>query len=644
MSALSIQPVFPIFTDIDGQPLEDGYIWIGQANLDPQTNPISVFFDAALTIPAAQPIRTLSGYPARAGSPGRLYVNSDYSIRVMNKNGTLVYSAPAATERLSSNLVTFIQAGAGAVQRTIQARERDTVHVTDFIPPGTNTSTTPCQSYFQAAIDSITGGTVFIPKGVYLITAPILIKTGVALEGEGDNSQLLVNTDIEVIYSDRSTLSSTIFRAEFCNFFINKTVTGPTANYDIHLYNPNICYFDKVRVKSGHDDNVFSQTNKGGIWLDCSAFDGGSATAFMNYVKDCWIQNNSLYLRDITDTEIDGGFYWGHTREFTIRIQGGGAIGISNIAGLIASQYKGGVWLDSTGSAKPLTMIRIQNNFWDGSYNIVRTGYGIYSDRGANMVNVVNNTFWACEKHQIYAIDPIGWTITGNGFFKGNDLDDSQDDIRIESVGFPASRNTVTANAFFNDVAKINKGYAINEVNNGGGAPASNNYTGNTVLTTAAYLNPPIRIIGDSQAVVNTGDFLVPNRLGRRTLFGITGPGTDAWCGISASVAQLVAANGTLDLEINSGLYFGAPIGFVGHLYLSTTRENAPGQSSKHIYTVLVRDGTDAVFTSVASQNGTIGAAGFTLSMASNGVIRFTDTSGQQVAVSLTFFGTRSLN
>jgi hypothetical protein len=107
MSALSIQPVYPIFTDIDGQPLEDGFVWIGQANLDPQVNPINVYWDAALTIPAGQPIRTLGGYPSNSGTPARLYVNSDYSIRVMNKNGSTVYSASAATERLS-NVVTTI--------------------------------------------------------------------------------------------------------------------------------------------------------------------------------------------------------------------------------------------------------------------------------------------------------------------------------------------------------------------------------------------------------------------------------------------------------------------------------------------------------------------------------------------------------
>lgn len=110
MSALSIQPTFPIFTETDGQPLENGYIWIGTANLDPQVNPINVYWDAALTISAPQPIRTLNGYPSRNGTPARLYVNSDYSIRVQNSKGSMVYSAPEATERYG-NVITLTDMG-----------------------------------------------------------------------------------------------------------------------------------------------------------------------------------------------------------------------------------------------------------------------------------------------------------------------------------------------------------------------------------------------------------------------------------------------------------------------------------------------------------------------------------------------------
>jgi hypothetical protein len=61
MTSLSIQPPFPVIPDGDGQPLENGYIWIGVANLDPQTNPIAVYWDAAGTIPAASLLRAATG-------------------------------------------------------------------------------------------------------------------------------------------------------------------------------------------------------------------------------------------------------------------------------------------------------------------------------------------------------------------------------------------------------------------------------------------------------------------------------------------------------------------------------------------------------------------------------------------------------
>ena len=93
MSALSIQPPYPAFAGTDGLPLENGYIWIGTVNLNPQVNPITVYWDAALTIPAAQPIRTLNGYPMYQGTPSRFYTASDYSILVQNSKGSLVYSS-----------------------------------------------------------------------------------------------------------------------------------------------------------------------------------------------------------------------------------------------------------------------------------------------------------------------------------------------------------------------------------------------------------------------------------------------------------------------------------------------------------------------------------------------------------------------
>jgi hypothetical protein len=193
MTALSIQPTFPIFTDIDGQPLEAGYIFIGVANLAPIGNPINVYWDAALTLAAVQPIRTIGGYPVNNGTPARLYVNSDYSIQVQNRNGSVVYSAPAATERLSGVVievdatdVSFLQAGTGAVTRTAQAKMRDVVSVKDFGAVGNGVADDTAA--IQAAIDASYTNynkTVFVPNGIYKITGRLTITQGVMIACEG---------------------------------------------------------------------------------------------------------------------------------------------------------------------------------------------------------------------------------------------------------------------------------------------------------------------------------------------------------------------------------------------------------------------------------------------------------------------------
>lgn len=160
MSALSIQPTFPIFTETNGLPLENGYIWIGAANLDPQGNPISVYWDAALTIPAGQPIRTLNGYPSRSGTPARLYVNSDYSIRVQNSKGSLVYGAPEATERYG-NIITLTSLGIPSV--------------TDYGAVGDGVT----DDTVAINIALATGQALFFPEpsAFYKITAPINFPT-----------------------------------------------------------------------------------------------------------------------------------------------------------------------------------------------------------------------------------------------------------------------------------------------------------------------------------------------------------------------------------------------------------------------------------------------------------------------------------
>lgn len=84
---------FMNFVDKDGKPLQDGAIYIGVAGFSPLDQSQTVYWDSGANIPAAQPIKTLNGYPTRDGTPANLYVAANaYSIAVYNKRGALVFA------------------------------------------------------------------------------------------------------------------------------------------------------------------------------------------------------------------------------------------------------------------------------------------------------------------------------------------------------------------------------------------------------------------------------------------------------------------------------------------------------------------------------------------------------------------------
>lgn len=183
--SVEINPPFRVFTDVDGEPLEDGYIYIGAVNQNPQAVPIPVFWDIALTIPAAQPIRTLGGYPSRSGTPSRMYVApSEYSISVRNKNSTLVFSDlnnvfgdPFVRQDLANDTDPLKGASMiGYKGRTVHERLGDFVSVKDYGAMGDGV--TDDRAAIQATIDAVMaqgGGTLYFPAGTYKITGQLLI-------------------------------------------------------------------------------------------------------------------------------------------------------------------------------------------------------------------------------------------------------------------------------------------------------------------------------------------------------------------------------------------------------------------------------------------------------------------------------------
>lgn len=186
MSALQINP-FEFMTDINGDPLDAGYIYIGVENLDPETNPISVYYDSAMTIPVSQPIRTVAGFVLNAGLPAVLYVGSAYSTRVRNKNLVQIYHVPSSSVMLVSNpIMTSLSSSGGAalvgssdyitVQAALDAIKVPSAAVLRTIEP--NKAGMVAQMISHVADKAVGGGLfVSVAKGTLVDNNGILFST-----------------------------------------------------------------------------------------------------------------------------------------------------------------------------------------------------------------------------------------------------------------------------------------------------------------------------------------------------------------------------------------------------------------------------------------------------------------------------------
>ena len=181
---LQIASPFQQIFDTDGSPLDNGYIYIGTANANPEVSPISLWWDDAGTIPAAQPIRTQNGYIVRNGTPARVYTSlDDFSLTVKNRNGVIVLTVLDATSDSNlttalaassgSSLIGFLQAGTGAVARTVEGKLKDLVSPQDFdaVGDGIANDTTAWNNWLSAT------GSKYIPRGYYLVSGVVKYYT-----------------------------------------------------------------------------------------------------------------------------------------------------------------------------------------------------------------------------------------------------------------------------------------------------------------------------------------------------------------------------------------------------------------------------------------------------------------------------------
>lgn len=281
---------YGVYNDLQGRPLNNGKVYIGLPNQDPRQYPAQVFWDAALTIPAAQPLRTVGGYVARNGKPAKLYINGNYSLMVMTQLNVQVFYEPdyyligsnsivSAQDLASSTggtLVGFLQSGTGAVLRNMLSKTREIVSVADFGATGSGVEAVK----IQAAIDyvnSVGGGDVLLPivsSGYDLGAIGLTLYQNVVLRGVA-GAYVQGSRGVQLKYSGtgNAIFGQNILDSQIQNIVIDVSQSSGSAINGIYLKGVWKTSFRHVTVKG---TSTFFTASISGTTMTVSAISSAS--------------------------------------------------------------------------------------------------------------------------------------------------------------------------------------------------------------------------------------------------------------------------------------------------------------------------------------------------------------------------------
>lgn len=287
------------YFDTDGSPLDSGYLYFGISNLNPETSPVAIYWDAAGTQPAPQPIRTLNGYAVRSGTPALIYTAGDYSVSIKNSKGVLIAYSPTPSGFLSAlanqtdpaqgaSLVGYKLNATGSVGRTVYSKLTDFVSVKDFgaVGDGVTNDTAAIQAaitYVQTAKRRL-----YVPGGTYIVTGPISVSaSGVEIFGDGAYSAILkASGNFASILN--MTAAAAYVTVENLSFLTGTTTTKcATLAVNCVVIRFSNCYFEGDL----NGDLVYS--NGQNLDLDRCTFQMNSGTTY-GLNLDCYNQNTGV--------------------------------------------------------------------------------------------------------------------------------------------------------------------------------------------------------------------------------------------------------------------------------------------------------------------------------------------------------------
>ena len=341
-----------------------------------------------------------------------------------NPTGLSLSSIGASVSTSNSSLITLngVQY-TGSTARLISDLFGDAPNVKDFgaVGDGVTDDTAAVQAWLNI------GGTLYAPKGTYLISSALTGLAGTTIMGAGWNTIFQLANTINPISMFTFGTGAAVCRVEIHNCAFSGNKANNTAGHGI-------------TINSGYNANLFN------CYINNFAGDGiryaaATINSFQNYIRDCEIYANGGYGVNInsnliTDTHVmnsdigyngTGGVYtqgscsvrnsvvWGGGQANSIGITLGYNSQVMDCA--IEGHGKHGIYVNNT------AVLISGNKIYANSYTSANSGLydGIYVAAGS-YGTITGNKIYASvnsgDPSMRYAINFAAahsqWTITGN--------------------------------------------------------------------------------------------------------------------------------------------------------------------------------------------------------------------------------------
>jgi len=434
------------FFDDNGNPLSGGLLYTYLAGT---TTPATTYTSSNGVTANANPI--VLDAAGRVSQEVWLTVGVNYKFILKTSADVTVWSKDNIPGGMSSDDVSFLQAGIGAVLRTAQSKMRDVVSVKDFGAVGDGVADDTAA--IQAALDSGAYMHVYMPPGTYRVTSTINITKQNTLTGPDGGAQEMQHAFIAHDAASTGTLFNvTTNVAGVC--LKNFRVTGGNGSFCITSSNSYVRY-----------EYIYMQAyNGGGIRLLSSGI-GSSSSKIANCT---WVGPASATSYTGFEIDVNGGDV---LLDSCTAIRG--AIGINIIQGqtIVVNRCSlnkqtrnpnvtGGPY--SSASQFNTAGIRLSG----GGYKEAISIRGCYLEAIDNTIYVEGCESLTIEDNLFQDVGAAGnsgaWVVVGNSAI--NLLSSAAKNVTIKNNRFLMNSNGTLANPFYG--IYFNSGFNVLYLNN----------------------------------------------------------------------------------------------------------------------------------------------------------------------------------